>query len=192
MKARFVILLSLLICMVAWQNASAQTDMGFKGAGLRLGFVAPESIDSTPSFGVFMDLGTVSPRVGLEAYGSYWSQTEDLFGFGEASVKDIAIGGRSKYYIPVTNPQFQPYVGGGLGLHFVTARVATPAEDFGGFLIPATEAEETYTKLGLDLGGGVAAPLGISTKLLGEVWYSVVSDVSQFSMNVGVQYNFGS
>lgn len=191
MKARFVILLTLLICMVAWQNAAAQTDLGFKGAGLRLGFVAPEDINTTPAIGLFMDLGTFAPRVGLETYGNYWSQTEEMLGFGEVSVKDVAIGGRTKYYFPVNSPQFQPFVGGGLGLHFVTARVYTPAQDLGGFLIPEMEVKDTSTKLGLDLGGGVAAPVGVSTKLLGEVWYGIVSDVSQFSMNIGVQYNFG-
>lgn len=169
----------------------AQTDLGFKGAGVRLGFVDPDEINATPAIGLFMDLGTVGPRVGFEAYGNYWSQTEDFFGFGAVSVRDIAFGGRTKYYFPVNSPQVQPFVGGGLGLHFVTARFSTPAEDFGGFLIPATEAEETSTKLGLDLGGGVAVPLGISTKMLGEMWYGIVSDVSQFSMNVGVQYSFG-
>jgi hypothetical protein len=192
MKARTAILLALLIGMFAWQNAAAQTDLGLKGAGLRLGIVAPDNVDTTPSVGLFADLGTFAPQVGFEAYGNYWSQTEGLLGFGEATVRDIALGARTKYYFPVNSPQFQPFIGGGLGLHFVTAKVLVPAQDFGGFMLPAEEYQETSTKLGLDLGGGVAAPVGVSTKLLGEVWYGIVQDISQFSMNVGVQYSFGN
>jgi opacity protein-like surface antigen len=192
MKARFVLVAALLFCTLAWQNASAQTDLGFKGAGLRLGVVAPNDVDATFGVGVFTDLGTISPLFGLEAYGNYWSQTESVLGFADATIRDIAIGGRTKYLIPVNNTKVQPFFGAGLGLHFVTAKVSMPEQDIGGFIIPATEVSDSATRLGLDLGGGMSVPMSVSTKFLSEIWYTVASDVAQFQLNVGVQYNFGS
>ena len=49
--------------------------------------------------------------------------------------------------------------------------------------------EDSATKLGLDLGGGIAAAVSPRASLLGELWYSVVSDVSQFSLRCGMSYS---
>jgi hypothetical protein len=57
--------------------------------------------------------------------------------------------------------------------------------------MPGSEmtVEDSATKLGLDLGGGLAAAVSPRANLLGELWYSVVSDVSQFSLRCGMSYS---
>jgi hypothetical protein len=54
------------------------------------------------------------------------------------------------------------------------------------------QVEDSATKLGLDIGGGVSTPIGPRSDLLGEAWYGIVSDVSQFSLRVGMSYRLGN
>jgi hypothetical protein len=57
----------------------------------------------------------------------------------------------------------------------------------GGLIIPGFTAEDSATKLGLDLGGGASTPLSRTTNLFGEIWYTA-ADIDQMSMKVGVSF----
>jgi hypothetical protein len=46
-------------------------------------------------------------------------------------------------------------------------------------------------EFGLDLGGGLRIDRGQQFAFIGEGWFTVVSDVSHFSMMVGAVYVFG-
>jgi len=87
------------------------------------------------------------------------------------------VGARAKYMFHVSSPKLQPYVGTGLGLHFFHMKAGIP-----GFMV-----EDTVTKVGLDLGGGVLTPVSPKTDLFGDVWYTI-ADVNQFSMKVGLAF----
>jgi opacity protein-like surface antigen len=182
-----VLLLTIATCALAAQDAAAQADLGFKRIGGAIGYVSPEDVDGVFSLGVFADHGTIAPRIGLESRIDYWSHSEDAFGV-EASIRDITVGARGKYYFEVTGSSLRPFAGAGLGLHFLSAKVAMPPVP--GF--PATTVEDSSTKLGLDLGGGVATAINPQLDFLGELWYGIVSDVSQLSLRVGVSYKLGS
>jgi len=188
--ARFVGLLTfIVVCVLALSNATAQTNLGFMGVGVRLGYVSPEDVDGTFGLGVFADLGTFAPRVMFEGYADYWSSSEDIPTGGEASARDIVLGARAKYAFPVNHPKIQPYIGGGLGIHFVSTEVSTPAIDMGGgVIIPAMTLDDSTAKLGLDFGGGMNFNVNETTAIQGELWYGIVSDVNQFSAKVGVLY----
>ena len=60
------------------------------------------------------------------------------------------------------------------------------------FGFPAVTAEGTSTKLGLDLGGGIATGLGPRTDLLAETWFGVVDAANSFSLRAGLSYKLGS
>jgi hypothetical protein len=67
--------------------------------------------------------------------------------------------------------------------------VSFPEFDLGGgFVIPAYEASDSSTKLGIDLGGGFTTPVGQSTDLYGDMWYGIVEDFSQLSMKLGLAW----
>lgn len=168
-------------------QSSPGADLGFKRVGAAVGYVSPQDIDGTFSLGVFADCGTITPKIAVESRIDYWSHSEEAFGV-EASVRDIVVGARGKYLFEMQGSNLRPFAGAGLGLHLLHAKVTTPA--FGGF--PATTAEDSSTKLGLDLGGGVATAINPQMDLLGELWYGIVSDVSQLSLRVGVSYKLGS
>jgi Outer membrane protein beta-barrel domain len=184
---RNVFALTLALTALAATSAMAQSDLGIKNLGVAAGYVSPENLDGVFSFGVFADHGTIAPRWGLESRIDYWGWSQEAFG-AKTSVSDVAIGARTKYYFEVANPKFRPYAGAGLGMHFISSKVDIPAS--GGF--PALSASDSQTKLGVDLGGGVSMPISPRSDLLGELWYGIISDVSQFSMRVGMSYKLGS
>jgi hypothetical protein len=170
-------------------SAVAESDLGLKDLGVAVGFVSPDGFDGTFSIGAFVDHGTITPNIGLESRIDYWGQSESAFG-AEASVRDIAIGARGKYYFEIDNPKIRPFAGTGLGVHFIKAEV-TVQPPFGFPTIPAITTEASSTELGLDLGGGLAAAVGDRADLFTELWYSVVSDVDQFALRVGLGYQLG-
>jgi len=185
---RNVLFLALAFCTMTAQSALAQSELGLKRAGVAIGIVSPENLDAAFGFGVFADLGNLTPQIGLEPRIDYWSQSESVFGGGKFSVRDLTIGARGKYFFPTSNPKLRPFAGAGLGLHMLNAEVEI-VDPFSG---QTMTAEDSSTKLGLDLGGGFAAPLSPRTDLLAEIWYGIVSDFSQFSLRVGLSHVLGS
>lgn len=189
MKKCIAFVLLACFCTPVSQNAMA-SDLGLKGVGVSVGMVSPEDIDATFGFGVFADHGWITPEIALESHIDYWSKSEDT-GFGEVSIRDIAVGARGKYMFPTSSASVFPFVGAGLGLHFLNAKVDVPPMDFGGSTIPGYTVEDSETKLGLDIGGGMKMPVSPKTDFLAEAWYGIVSDVSQFSLRVGMEWALG-
>ena len=176
------------LCILAVSNATAQSDLRFKGAGLEVGVVNPEDLATTIGFGAVVDLGTVVPRVMLEAYLGYWSKSEEEFGI-EASVRDLAVGTHAKYLFDVPSTKIRPFAGGGISVHFVSAEVVIPDQNVMGIIIPGSSASDSSTKLGLDLGGEFYAPMTPNMNFVTEIWAGIVSDVNQLALKVGVLYN---
>jgi opacity protein-like surface antigen len=183
---RKILVLTFAITAFAATSAFAQADLGLKNVGVALGYVSPENLDGTLSFGVFADHGTIAPNWSLESHLDYWGWSENAFGT-ETTIKDVAIGARTKYHFPTKNPNIRPFAGGGLGIHFLSSEVNIPAS--GPF--PAMTETFSENKLGLDLGGGFATSLSPRAEFLAEAWYGIVSDVSQFSLRAGMQFKIG-
>lgn len=182
MMSRFSMgLVAICLCVFTASSAVAQADMGFKAVGARIGYVSPEDLDGTVGFGAFVNLGTIVPNLTLETGIGYWSASTDEAG-ADVSVSDFIIGGKVRYGFVLDNSKISPFVGGGLGLHFVSAEVSTP---FG-------SADDSETKFGIDLGGGAVFPMSPQWDFITDAWFTIVSDANQFSINVGVEYNLGN
>jgi opacity protein-like surface antigen len=190
-RVMFVLIAAL--CTLAPQSATAKSDLGLQRLGGSLGVVSPENTDTALGLGLNADWGTFAPSWRLESHMEYWSKSQSVFGGGEASLHDFAVGARAKYFFSVSHSSVRPFAGGGLGLHFVHAEVSYPAMDLGGGLIvPATSVGDSSTKLGLDLGGGIETSLSPRTTLVADCWYGLVSDVNQFTARVGLSWAVGS
>lgn len=189
---RFTLVMAVLaVCMLTATTASAAANVAMRGIGLKAGLVNPENVDATLGMGLIMDMGTLHPKVAFESYAGYWSQTQDEFGT-EFGVRDFSFGARAKYMFTTSNPTVQPYAGAGLGLHILNAHAEFPPTYFGGTLIyPGSSVSDTEVDLGLDLGGGLRIDRGQQFAFVGEGWFSIVSDVSHFSLMVGAVYMFG-
>ena len=165
MRRRIVPFLALGFCAFLSQNAIAQSNLGLKAAGVELGIVSTENLSATPEFGAFADLGTLAPNIRLMSHLELWSHSEDMPFGGTATFGDVALRVRGEYEFVTSSPRVQPFVGAGLGLHFLHAKVEDPL--FG-------TADDSSTKLGLDLGGGFVSPVNPKVNFIGEGWYGVV------------------
>jgi opacity protein-like surface antigen len=181
MKRTAIAVAALCFCMLCSQNAMAQSHLGLRALGGEIGLVDPEGGSAVAGFGMLADFGTLAPKIRLTGVVDYWSHSEDGFG-ASASVGDLALKARGVYLFPVASTRVQPYAGLGLGLHFLSAKVEVP-----GFVTMSN----SDTKLGLELGGGLEAPLGPRTSFIGEAWYGIVSDFDQLSFKVGLSYLIG-
>jgi len=182
---RMTLVLTLAIAALSAQRATAEANLGLRSVGASLAYVSPENLNGTFGVGVFADMGRITPEIALEPRIDYWSKTQEEFG-AKASVSDIAVGARGKYYFEVQNPNLRPFAGAGLGLHFLHSKVSVTQPGF-----PTMTGEASDTKLGLDLGGGVATSLSPKVDFSAEAWYGIVSDVGQFSLRVGLSQKLG-
>lgn len=187
MKRVMVSVAILAVCSFALAGSADAAGLAVRGVGGHLTIASPENVDATIGLGFLLDMNVVNTQFGVESYASYWSKTESSYGI-EASVSDFAFGGRGKYTFVTSSPSVRPYLGAGLGFHFVTAGLDIPAYDFGGTIIPATSVSDTNLKVGLDIGGGATWDVGNRVSLLTDAWGVIVSDVNQFMFRLGMIY----
>ncbi|HEX5031032.1 MAG TPA: outer membrane beta-barrel protein [Candidatus Eisenbacteria bacterium] len=191
MKKICAFALSFVVCMAVSQNAWAKSNIGLTKLGVDAGIVDVDGGGSTLGLGVTADMGTFSKDVRFSLHGGYWSDTEESFG-AEAGIRDISFGARARYMFHMDSPKFQPYAGGGLGLHFFRASVTIPDIDMGGgFIIPGEEFSDTTTKVGLDLSGGFFVPMSAKTDFTTDITYTL-SDIDQFALKAGVMFKVGN
>ena len=176
---------SLVLGALVSAQASAQSDIGLKRVGLMIGYVSPEDLDGTFSFGAFADLGTFTPNIAWDAHLDYWKETQSGFG-AEASIHDIVLGTRGKYLFQLKDSSIRPFAGAGLSMHFLKETFTFSDPNFG-----TMEESDSATKLGLDLGGGLATSLSEQVDFHAETWY-VISDIDQFSLRMGLSMKVGS
>ena len=182
MKKPVLMLALISICSVASQSAMAASHLGLHEIGAQVGIVGAENMDATPGFGILANHGMMSPNLRLVSHLDYWSKSEDGPYGSTASVSDVALGARGEYLFP-TPSNFMPFVGAGLGVHFLNAKVELPGYP---------DMEDGSTKLGLDLGGGFTTPMNARTEFRSEMWYGIVSDYSQWSLKAGLNFKLGS
>jgi hypothetical protein len=192
MKRFAVILLSVTLCALVTSNALAQSSLALRGIGLKIGMVDPEDVDATFAFGLVADLGTITPDITLESHINIWSITNDMTGGGEVLVRDIVLGAKGRYMFSTSSPSVKPFAGAGLGFHILRSGVDIPAMYYGSTMImPAISESDTEIKIGLDIGGGILGDINQNWAIQGEAWYSIVSDISQFSLQIGMIYKLG-
>jgi hypothetical protein len=160
--------------------------IGFYGIGGGLGFtnvsVSSESMSGL-SFHARAELGEIIENLHIVPELSYWSVSEDfgddiLGGSYEWKFSDFAINANVQYRIDMEG-SIAPYVGGGLGLNFVSSTVDVPF--FG-------SVSATDTKIGLNLLGGAHLNLEGNIKPYAEFRYVVVSDMGHLMIMAGIVY----
>jgi hypothetical protein len=176
------------LAIVSLFAVSAQAQSFINGIGLSVGYVDVENAESSSiGFGMFADVGMAGPQFSLQPYVDYWSNSENVEGGGEFKTRDIALGAKGLYNFQFASENVKPFLGAGLGVHFLKAE--SPAIDMGGGLnFPAFEASDT--KLGVDLGGGIGFGAG-PVELRGEGWYTFISDANTLGARASLIIPFG-
>lgn len=170
--------LVLILAMALAIPAFAQTDVGFKGIGGRLGYVDPDGPDGTILFGVVADLGEWVQQLHWDASITYWSSGEDLGAGWDASWSDLAIRSTVAYHF-VEGP-WEPYAGGGLGIHMLSAQVDSP---YG-------SADDSESEFSFLIRGGVSHEFNAKWKGQGELTFDF-GDAEQMCLQVNVIYMLG-
>lgn len=134
----------------------------FSGLGLRARIKPPQMMEG---FSIVPSL-------------EYWRNQSTIQAFGiQSTRKDATLAGLARY--DFKHAGWQPYVGAGLGLHFISNEVNAPS-------LGLNNASESVIK------GGVVALAGVSFGLAGklgnliEVEYHGLSDQSQLKINWGL------
>lgn len=176
----------LLIFSLLISNANyAQTDIGFKGIGGKLGYVSPEDpIESTIGFGAVFNLGQIISSVKLDAGIDYWSKKYEsgttYLGTWETTLSEITIYALGKYYIPLSNSPVKPYGGAGLGFVIGKASIDTPLGSH----------SESDTDFGIRLVGGADYEFSPNLKVFAEVAYHT-NGTDFFGIFAGVMFSTG-
>lgn len=179
-----LLLIAILSLALTTQMALAESDLGLKAIGLRLGYVDPESdYSGTFTVGAVADFGTFIPNLHWDAALTYWKSTWDWSWSGssyEVSLTDIAIRTGVKYYF--LEGEWQPYGGGGFGIHLFSSEAEGP---YGSYWTGADDTEFQFY-----LAGGVRHPL--SEKLAGSAEVQLdVGDVDQTAIQINLMYLLG-
>jgi hypothetical protein len=132
-------------------EASAASDIGFKGIGPRIGYVDPEgSLDGTVEFGVVFEFGEFTRHLYWDGSVSFWSSGRDYHYYHGNNydtyswkLRDFALRSGVNYHF--LEGEWVPYAGGGLGLHFYSW-------DYSGMPYYANTSD---TKFGLYIDGGI-------------------------------------
>lgn len=162
----------------AQESAPREAGLGFQGIGARIGFVDPEGSSSTLGLGVHIDAGQIVKGVHLVPLVEYWSVGTSAFGVN-IDRSDLAFGGDVVVDFPMQDSRIFPYAGGGLGIHFLGADSNVPGAD-----------NDTRSKLGLNIHGGIRNDIMPNISLFGEARYNFVEDANQLKILGGFTYRF--
>ena len=177
-----LVLAVLMICVLG-SISVAETDIGFKGIGGKLGFIMPESnIDNTLGFGVNADLGSVS-MFNVYGYLDYWAKGYEEGSF-EWSYSVISIAAIGKYFFEVEG-EFKPYAGAGLGFDIASVDAEYTGPAFG--FEDTFESSESEFDLALHILGGATYALSPTLNGFAELKYAT-GGIDYFGIYVGVMY----
>jgi opacity protein-like surface antigen len=160
------------------QTAQSEVGLGIKGLGARIGLVDPEGASSAVTLGLHLDAGQIVRNVHLVPSLEYWSVGADV-GAYSADVKDLSIATDLNVDFPLQGGRLTPYLGGGLGLHFLSFDSNAP-----------NAVNSNDTKLGLNVLGGMRNDVMPNLAIFGELRYSFVSDANQLKILGGFTYKF--
>ncbi|HHS51050.1 MAG TPA: hypothetical protein ENN07_08045 [candidate division Zixibacteria bacterium] len=173
-----LIIIALPLSVIAqYQN---YPDLGLKTIGVKVGPAIPDSQHKVGfALAVFSDLGKLHEIVGLEASLEYFRVTKEVQQIYTNSHSDIAVYPTLKIMPKVESVKFQPYIGGGLGVHYLTD---TPDERL-------TNADKnTSTRLEVHLT--VGSTFRITDDITGVGCFKInLSDISTYNPYFGVSFN---
>lgn len=174
MKTLLIIIAILGVAAFSLGDLNAATPL--RMIGVNAGYVSPENADGTWAIGMSFDLGIPATNFTIQPFVNYWSLSEDISGV-TADFSDWAVGANVKFNIPTAAVSLTPYVGAGMSAHLTNAQVQSLSFD------------ESETKFGWQVVGGLKWDSSGRWGLHGEGWYNGVENVNHFTAMAGVHFN---
>jgi hypothetical protein len=166
----------------AFAQRNQTTGLGIRGIGVRLGLVDPEGGSSALMYGVHLDAGQLVPNVHVVPSVEYWSVGSNV-GTINTDYSDLAIKLDANVDFPLQDQRLVPYLGGGLGLHRIKAETNQ-------FLVRPGDLNDSRTKLGFTIQGGMRNDFTPNLSLFGELGYAFVENANQLRLLGGFTYHF--
>jgi opacity protein-like surface antigen len=168
---------------------------GLMGASMTTASTTGSSSQSLTGFaiGVGANLGTLMENLVLLPDIGYWNASKSVSAGGvssDFSTSDFVINANVQYMLGTG--QIMPYVGGGLGLNFISTSVDVPAVNLGFVTIPAQTVTGSATRLGINLLGGANYPLNDKMSLGAQFRYVIASDFNHWIAMVTFGYKLDS
>jgi hypothetical protein len=183
-KRIWLLAFAMLSIVLMTHAALAQSDLGLKAIGGRLGYVDPEDgYKGTFTIGAVADFGTIIPKLHWDGAVTYWSSDYDWGWYGNAykvTLTDLAVRSGVKYMF--LEGDWQPYAGGGLGLHFFSSDVSGPYS--------ANWTGASDTKFEFYIAGGVSHQLTHNLVGSAELLFDI-GDVDQTNIQINIMYLLG-
>lgn len=179
------LLLAILVLALALP-AFGQSDIGFKGVGGRLAFVDPEGPwDGTVGIGFVTDLGTIVPQLHWDASILYWHADHGAFD-ADLGLRDVGFRTSVAYHF-IEGP-WEPYAGGGVGIHFYHFSHDYHRNYHGVYYLDTYDRDDT--EFGIQLLGGVQHTFSPRWKDSAEIEFDL-ADIDQTLLQFTVIYMLG-
>lgn len=182
-------------------------NLSFRGLGLFGGFIFPDAVESTESFGLRADLGFLGPGLRIVPRIGYWSSElqDDEIQELEQSVErlierqdgppatpvDLGVIDRSDLFLGLdghvvwdTGLGFLSYAGAGASVHFMNGSGEAVDDTFVEDLLDSVTA-------GFNLHAGLEYPLGDRVSVTGEGRFEVLGDLLYGGVNLGLTFFTG-
>lgn len=172
-KQKWIILILTVFMAV---SAFSQSNIGLNGVGGKLGYVDPEGeMESTFGFGAVADLGTITPKILLEADIFYWGKSYDESFLGsstEVKFTSITLSAVAKYLFADAKEQMRPFAGAGLGFAMNKAKVEGSYTDYTG-QTHSSSSSSSDNDIVIHLCGGVKYRLNPKVDGFAELRYTM-------------------
>jgi opacity protein-like surface antigen len=176
-----VVRLLFLAVLLVVSAALARADV-FSGVDAMNSTVMQQHQSSFSGLGVRVRLHSARIVEGFDLlpYVEYWRNSSTVEPFGiSTSRKDATLGADVRYSF--RHSGWSPYVGGGLGLHFLSTEVDAPT-------LGLRHAQDSVIKGGLSALGGASFPLTSHLDNFLELKYHHLPGYSQLKINMGIAW----
>lgn len=164
-------MLAFLACAtLATPAAAAEDAPTLAKLGPTVSYVSLEGGQETVAYGLLADLGSLTPDWRFGATADLWSKTRGGSGGYELSLRDVAVGARVMYHVPVQSRRVDPALGTGLAVHFLHTKLASGYS--------GNAVTDDRTRIGLDVAGEIGFKLGPHVDLVLQTTYRVIADDS--------------
>ncbi len=186
---RFSIRASFVSCLlaVALANTPARAAQGITGIEGMTSTVFQKGQSSFSGVGLRLRIQSdqMLPNVEFRPSIQYWRNAISVSDFQLSAVrKDATLGGDALWLFPLESRAFEPYLGGGFAIHFLSSEVNSPQ-------IPNSPAESSVQKGALALVGGVRFGKESRFGNFIEGEYHLVPQGQQFKLHFGLSWNLG-
>jgi hypothetical protein len=207
------LLLAALLCVPASGGAQELADfdyenLAFRGVAFELGYLWPNKVESTPSYGLRMDLGYLGPGLRVTPSISYWSSRMKAGEVVELEEKLDSLIAQTQPGVPAapvslgtidwsdlaltldahvvwrTPYGFLTFAGAGASVHFLNGAGDAIADTFVEDLLDSVSA-------GLGLQVGIELPLTSRLRVYGAGRLEMLEDLRYGALRSGLQLHFG-